>query len=173
MRARLALLLSATFFMGEAAAGVIYKCKTPEGGLLYQENPCADTAKSVSSWGNAGGAPLVINQGHQGHYFIDGSVNDKPLNFVVDTGASIVSLPQTIAGKAGLACQRKAILRTGNGNTEACTTTITSLKFGNFTFKNIEAIVAPNLDQPLLGMNVLKQFRIEQDSGAMRLIWRD
>lgn len=169
----LTLLLFTMHCTGTAVAGVIYKCKGPEGSLQYQEKPCSDNAKSVSSWGNAGGAPLVINQGHQGHYFIDGTVNDKPLNFVVDTGASIVSLPAAIAGKAGLTCQRKAMLRTGNGNSEACITTITTLKFGNFSFKNIEAIVAPNLDQPLLGMNVLKQFRIEQDSGAMRLLWRD
>jgi aspartyl protease family protein len=34
----------------------------------------------------------------------------------------------------------------------------------------VEAIISPNLSQPLLGMNVLKQFRVEQDSGEMRLI---
>jgi predicted aspartyl protease len=33
----------------------------------------------------------------------------------------------------------------------------------------VDAVVMPNLAQPLLGMNVLKQFRVEQDNGQMRL----
>ena len=40
---------------------------------------------------------------------------------------------------------------------------------GQFLFKDVPAMIAPNLGQPLLGMNVLQQFRIEQDNGEMRL----
>jgi predicted aspartyl protease len=30
-------------------------------------------------------------------------------------------------------------------------------------------VIAPNLSQPLLGMNVLQQLRIEQNDGEMRI----
>ncbi|PJC03913.1 MAG: TIGR02281 family clan AA aspartic protease, partial [Gallionellales bacterium CG_4_9_14_0_8_um_filter_55_61] len=43
------------------------------------------------------------------------------------------------------------------------------LRFGKFTLNNIAATLAPNLDQPLLGMNVLSQFRIVQDKEEMRI----
>ena len=152
-----------------ASADVIYKCKSPQGNLLYQEKPCAETTSSVASWGSAAGAPLVIGQSRQGHYFVDGSVNDQPLNFVIDTGASVVTLPQGVANSAGLRCEHQTSMRTGNGTVSVCKTTIQKLKFGTFTLKDVVAIIAPNLDQPLLGMNVLKQFRIEQDSDEMRL----
>ena len=155
-----------------AWAGTIYKCKSPEGALLYQEKPCAEESKSVASWGSASGSPLVMSQGDNGHYYVDGSVNEHKLNFVIDTGASLVSLPQGLANAAGLLCQRQSMAQTANGLTRTCTTTIQTLKFGTFTLKNVEAMISPNLSQPLLGMNVLKQFRVEQDSGEMRLLMK-
>ena len=60
-------------------------------------------------------------------------------------------------------------MQTGNGTTQGCTVTIEKLKFGHFTLHYVDAVVMPNLGQPLLGMNVLKQFRVEQDNGQMRL----
>jgi clan AA aspartic protease (TIGR02281 family) len=138
---------------------------------LYQEKPCAEDNKPMSSWGTASGAPFIMKQGENGHYFVDGIVNNHKLNFVIDTGASLITLPQKFAEKAGILCQHDAMSHTANGVTRSCTTTIQTLQFGNFTLKNIEAMIAPNLDQPLMGMNVLKQFRVEQNSGEMRLIF--
>lgn len=164
-----ALLAIAIFFTTSAWAGTIYKCKSPDGGLLYQEKPCSDESKSMSSWGSASGAPFVMNQGNGGHYFVDGTVNEHKLNFVIDTGATLLTLPQEFAKTAGLLCQRQTMMDTANGVVRTCTTTIQTLKFGTFTLKNVEAMITPNLSQALLGMNILKQFRVEQDSGAMRL----
>lgn len=165
-----AFFIVAILIASTASAGTIYKCKTPQGALLYQEKPCAEESKAVASWGSASGAPLVLVQGDHGHYFVDGSVNQHKLNFVIDTGASVVSIPQGMAASAGLSCQRQVMTNTANGLSRACTTIIQTLKFGTFTLKNVEALISPNLSQPLLGMNVLKQFRVEQDSGEMRLI---
>lgn len=137
--------------------------------MLYQEKPCDQEHKAVSSWGSSGGGSMKIMQNPNGHYFVDAKVNDQVMNFVIDTGASAVALPESQANSAGLQCQRSTMLQTGNGTTPACITSIASLKFGNFSFKDIEAIIAPNLNQPLLGMNVLKLFRIEQDNGELRL----
>ncbi len=163
------LLCSAILFSTSAWAGTIYKCKSPQGTLLYQEKPCSEESQSVASWGSAAGAPLTIDQGNRGQFFVDGSVNEQKLNFLIDTGASYISLPQSISNAAGLSCVRQITMRTANGLSSACTTTIKTLKFGTFTLSNVEAIITPNLDQPLLGMNILNKFRIEQDGGAMRL----
>ena len=150
-------------------SATIYKCKKSQGTLLYQEKPCAEESKAVSSWGVASGAPLVMNQSSSGHYFVDGTINDQKLNFVIDTGASLVAIPQGLANQAGLVCLHRTMAHTANGLAQTCITVIQKLKFGSFTLNNVEASIAPNLGQPLLGMNVLKQFRVEQDSGEMRL----
>lgn len=147
----------------------IYKCKNAQGALLYQEKPCTEETKPVSSWGVASGAPLVMSQSTNGHYFVEGSINEHKLNFVIDTGASTVAIPQVFAEQAGLVCLRQSVSNTANGLTRTCMTIIQKLKFGSFILTNVEASIAPNLGQPLLGMNVLKQFRVEQDSGEMRM----
>lgn len=182
MRHSLATLFAVAILLAPSSqAATIYKCQDPQGALLYQEKPCAEETKSVSSWNVSAEAttdddsspstsrPLVIGQGNNGHYFVDGAVNDHFLNFVIDTGASTVTLPQSVATSAGLRCIAQVTMRTGNGNTRACTTLIQKFRFGNFTLREVEAIIAPNLDQPLLGMSVLKRFRVEQDAGQMRL----
>jgi len=152
-----------------AISDTIYKCKSQLGSMFYQEKPCEITSKSISSWGSTAGAALILSQGSHGHYFVDGEANSHKINFVIDTGASVVSLPQTEANSAGLSCQKKASIKTGNGTVQVCTTLISTLKLGSFSLKDVEAVIAPNLGQALLGMNVLKRFRIEQDSGEMRL----
>lgn len=182
MHHSLAILFAVAILLTPSAqAASIYKCKDGQGALLYQEKPCAEATKSVSSWNASTEAktdeegspsssgPLVIGQGNHGHYFVDGAINDYFLNFVIDTGASIVTLPQSVATSAGLRCLTQVTMRTGNGNTRACTTIIQKFRFGSFTLREVEAVIAPNLNQPLLGMNVLKRFRVEQDGGQMRL----
>lgn len=170
---------STLLFCSAAWAGTIYKCKNSQGALLYQEQPCTEAAESVSSWNavsetNSGGdgisgGILVLRQGNHGHFFVDGAINDQYLNFIIDTGATVVTLPQSAASTAGLRCISQTAMRTGNGITSVCTTRIQKLSFGNFILKDVDALIAPNLSQPLLGMNVLKRFRVEQESGEMRL----
>ncbi len=181
MMCRITLLVVAALLSSGASAGTIYKCKNAAGVLLYQEKPC-EAAEAVSSWAatsttavesdsndkNAN-PTLVIGQGRGGHYFIDGAVNDNYVNFVIDTGATYVALPLNMAASAGLKCQGVSMIKTGNGTTQVCNTTLQKLKIGQFTLRYVDAVVMPNLSQPLLGMNVLKQFRVEQDNGEMRL----
>lgn len=163
-------------------AGTIFKCKNAAGVMLYQEKPCEKEATSVSSWASTSASvevdadtpgaetkSLVLGQGQGGHYYIDGSVNDNFVNFVIDTGATLVSLPTSFSTVAGLKCKQLIMLRTANGDAQGCLTMIDRLKIGNFTLRYVEAVIQPNLGQPLLGMNVLKQFRVEQDNGQMRL----
>ena len=185
MRKLLAVLFSFLIPCGPSAwADTVYKCKNPEGHMVYQEMPCAKEVETVSSWaanpapasGDDGepssGGTLVIGQSRGGHYFVDGAVNDHYLNFIIDTGATLVSLPQGIARQAGIKCTGRALSHTANGNAIVCTATIRTLKVGKFTVRNVDAVVSPNLGQPLLGMNFLKRFRVEQDGNEMRLSQR-
>lgn len=164
------------------ADGIVYKCKDSQGKMLYQSSPCARGDEALSNWAAQASVPeqqeagepknnrtLVVRQQNNGHYFVDGVVNGKPLNFVVDTGASLVSLPRSFAYQANLSCKEQAMMQTANGASSACTAVIARLKVGHFLFKDVSAMIVPNLSQALLGMNVLQQFRIEQDNGEMRL----
>jgi len=168
------------------ADGTVYKCKNSQGGLIYQESPCKQNVQSVSSWAAADEARqqdnqpdrivnevLVIKQNDNGHYFLNGTINGKALTFVVDTGASTVALPREVAMSAQIYCRDKILMQTANGSASACTAIIPQLKFGPFLIKGALATISPNLAQPLLGMSVLQQFRIEQDKGEMRISVRN
>lgn len=167
-------------------AAMVYKCKNAQGKLLYQKTPCTENAEAVSSWTpntkvkvvaqepkKKSTEVLIIRQGQGGHYFLNGEINSHTLTFVVDTGATTIALPRTIAASASLFCNDKVLMNTANGLSGGCTTTISELKLGNFVLTNVTAVIAPNLTEPLLGMNVLQLFNIEQKEGEMRLSDRD
>lgn len=183
-----ALVLTLGLFLSPAwADGVVHKCKDPQGKMIYQASTCARSDEAVSTWAaqaqvmqepEEGGAPpnnraLILRQQGNGHYFVEGVVNGKPLNFVVDTGASVVSLPRALAYAANMSCKEQVRMQTANGASSVCTTVIARLKVGPFLLKDVNAMIVPNLSQPLLGMNVLQQFRIEQDNGEMRITPRN
>ncbi|MFZ5503678.1 MAG: TIGR02281 family clan AA aspartic protease [Pseudomonadota bacterium] len=161
-------------------AATVYKCKNQQGGLSYQETPCKKEMQSVSSWeakvapgeadaGENFSGTFTLKQQENGHYYMAGSVNDRSLTFIVDTGATLVSLPRELALSSKIYCREDVLMQTANGATSACRAIIPRLKFGPFFIKDAPATISPNLSQPLLGMSVLQQFRIEQEDGEMRI----
>lgn len=142
--------------------------------MVYQKSPCAEGAQSISSWTSPKDSvqpkrTLTLEQGTGGHYFLDSEINGNAVTFVIDTGASMVSLPNSVAAAAELNCRRPIVMQTANGITNACTATIDKLKLGDFLIRDVDAVIVPNLAQPLLGMNVLQRFTITQDNNRMRI----
>jgi len=164
-------------FSINAFGEMVYKCRNPQGEMKYQKSACADNAETTSSLVEIKTTQpvkkekkaLVIDQNANGHYFLEGQVNSTALTFVIDTGASVVSLPSSVAHAAELGCKKQVKMSTANGLANACTVTIPKLKIGSFLFEDVAAVVVPNLNEPLLGMNVLQQFNIVQDHGQMRI----
>ncbi len=188
------LLLMAIFVVASGTVcsdGIIYKCKNQQGNLIYQKTPCMTKDDTVTSWTPVAqkkpepeaeqdknavkkDAPVLkLKQNGSGHYDIDASINEKPLNFVVDTGATVVSLPESVAHSALIYCDDKVDMNTANGLTSACSTKIKKLKFGPFIVSNVEAVIMPNLAQPLLGMNVLQLFKVAQEKGEMHISYQE
>jgi clan AA aspartic protease (TIGR02281 family) len=172
------------------SAGMVYKCKNQEGALVYQKSPCGNDAEIVNSWTpretakpDLSGAEneqdkdaiskpspvLTLKQNTAGHYATQGNIDGNSLNFVIDTGASYVSLPESTAHSAQIYCDEKKVMNTANGKTDACSAKIKKLQFGPFLVQDVAAVIVPNLDQPLLGMNVLGLFKIAQNKGEMQI----
>jgi clan AA aspartic protease (TIGR02281 family) len=167
-------------------ADMIHKCKNEEGAFIYQKSACGGNADTVSSWKpkdvnqsvvkesddekkKDNPTVLKLMQSPTGHYQADGSINDKTLSFVVDTGASFVTLPESVAHGALIYCDDKIRIDTANGIVDSCISKIQKLQFGPFLIQNVDAVIQPNLSQPLLGMNVLQQFKIQQNKGEMEI----
>jgi clan AA aspartic protease (TIGR02281 family) len=165
----------------------IYKCKDQQGNLFYQKSQCKKNVQTISSWTVTAAKVLapapepekknksefIIKQDPNGYYIVDGAINSKALTFVIDTGASFVSLPASVAREAGIYCKDEVDMQTANGSITGCRATIQKLNFGPFFINDVIAVLVPNLSQPLLGMNVLQLLKMAQEKGEMRLSSRE
>ena len=113
---------------------------------------------------------LDLLQTREGHYFSSGTINQLPVVFMIDTGATNVSISSELASRAGIKKCSPKLVSTANGNVNACTTIVPKISFGKFKLDNVEVTIMPNMSSDaLLGMNVLKNFRIEQVDKVMRI----
>ena len=96
-----------------------------------------------------------------GHYWLHATVNGAPVNFLVDTGATLTAVSSETAERIGLEPREAGIpvrMQTANGSVAAQLTTIDELKFGNVAARGIDAIIAPGLGPTnVIGMNVLSR----------------
>ncbi|SFM30381.1 retropepsin-like aspartic protease family protein [Nitrosomonas communis] len=113
---------------------------------------------------------LDLLQTREGHYFSSGTINQLPVVFMIDTGATNVSISSEVASRAGIKKCSPRLVSTANGNVNACSAIVTKITFGKFKLDNVEVTIMPNMSSDsLLGMNVLKNFRIEQVGNVMRI----
>ncbi len=185
----LVLMLLTTFCATGWSEAMIYKCKNPQGVTIYKKAPCDGDSDTVSTWtpkenktteiqlsdtdqkkDEKNNSPaLTLKQNPSGHYLTEGNVDNTPLIFVVDTGASHLSLPESAAHNAQIYCDKNINMNTANGNSSGCTAKAKKVQFGQFIVEQVDVIIAPNLSQPLLGMNVLQLFSISQENGVMKI----
>ena len=111
----------------------------------------------------------------RGHFMADGSVNGVSVRFLVDTGATAVSLPLAEAGRMGIDYRtgERIGLRTANGMTTGYRVRLDSVTVGAIELQGVEAVlVEKGLDTPLLGMSFLNRMEMRRDGDAMMLIRR-
>lgn len=122
----------------------------------------------ASGEGVEGYGSLVL-QRHGMHYAVEGTVNDRPLTFMVDTGASITTVSRAFAREAGLQACVPHKVQTANGIAHACKAVARELSLGQFRLHDVDVSIIENPGMPLLGMNVIHRFRMEQQGDVMRL----
>ena len=117
-----------------------------------------------------GSGKLELKQTRNGHYFSSGTINGIPVVFMVDTGATVVSISAGIAARAGIGkCTPRQVI-TANGQVDACVAKVPEVTFGSFRFTHVDVMIMPDMPgDALLGMNLLRNFRIEQAGQVMRI----
>ena len=112
----------------------------------------------------------------RGHFVADGQVNGVPIRFTIDTGATFISLPASEARRLGLDYLkgRKAVMETANGIATAYRVKLDTVRIGELTVNNVDAIVmeGENLPIALLGMSFLNRMDIRREGQIMTLTKR-
>ena len=97
--------------------------------------------------------PMAID----GHFWVNASLNGKPVEFLVDSGATMTTIDRRTAETAGveISPQRDQYVRTGNGIIRVSSGRAATLGVGGIERSDVALQVADNDDLNVLGMNYL------------------
>jgi aspartyl protease family protein len=114
---------------------------------------------------------IVLPLASGGHFLAQGLVNGKPIQFMVDTGATTVALGVDDAKRMGIDYQKGRPVRMGtaNGVAQGWLVKLNSVKIGDVEVYEVEAIVGPNMPYALLGNSFLSRFSMNRTSDQMVL----
>ena len=118
-------------------------------------------------------ARVEIYVDQSGSFFSRGRINNRSLNFLVDTGASLVVLSSQQAKSVGLDYSkgRRTIAATASGNAPMYTVNIPRMSVGDIELSNIEVgVIEGSFPQvPLLGMTFLRKVTMTRSGNTMVL----
>jgi clan AA aspartic protease (TIGR02281 family) len=114
---------------------------------------------------------LVLEPNDNGSYYVTGSINGESVLFLLDTGATWISIPERLRWKLALQRGRYVKVATAGGVVGNYETRVDTLDMGPFHFEDVAATLnpyAPN-DVVLLGMSALKDVQFTQAGGQLVL----
>lgn len=130
-------------------------------------------AVSVGNQSSSGsGRTVVIPADSRGHFYATGSINGASMNFMVDTGATLVSMGRSDALKAGIDFTKgePGISQTANGSTRVWRVRLDSVRVGDVTLHNVDGVVhSSDLPFVLLGASFLNRMEMRRDGAALML----
>jgi len=108
------------------------------------------------------GTTIVLPRARDGHYYLTLDINNVPVEFVVDTGASQVVLTQDDAKRIGLNPSSLSYLgtaSTANGTVRTAAVRLDTVSLGAITDTSVRAVVNDGqMFGSLLGMTYLSNF---------------
>ena len=127
------------------------------------------TQINITATSGAGHA-VRIKRGWSGHFVATARIGDKPVEMIVDTGASTVVLKHEDAKRLGInmrGLRYTVPVQTANGSSYAARVQLTGVAVGNVGISSVEALIAKpgSLHQSLLGMSFLSRLRSYEFSG--------
>ncbi len=107
-----------------------------------------------------------------GHFTPAGAINGQAVRFVVDTGATLVSMGKDEALRLNLDLSgaRNGVSQTANGPVAVQIVVLDRVRVGEVEINNVGAVVMPQpLPFVLLGNSFLSRFQMRRDNDGMRL----
>ncbi|HEY1394094.1 MAG TPA: TIGR02281 family clan AA aspartic protease [Methylibium sp.] len=164
---------------GESAQGV--KLVSVSGGMAVievagqrQSLVLGGAPVSVGGKGTSGGGgtKIVLSAGPGGHFVAGGSINGRAVQFLVDTGATMVAMSFADAQRIGLKYEggQRVGINTANGQAIGYRVSLDSVRVNDVTVYNVDAVVQP-ADMPvvLLGNSFLGRFQMKRENDVLTL----
>ena len=131
-------------------------------------NPNQQLTVSVNEFGDK---EVILERNRYGHYLATGQINDQSVEFLLDTGATLVAIPEHIANRLNLKKGRGFQSQTANGTSQSYATTIDKLTLGGIVMTNVPASISSGMefDEILLGMSFLKHLHMTQQGKTLKI----
>ncbi len=157
--------IGAQYLGDKTQGGHIAPGPAEEHANMQQEAPVEKAAAPGS------GRVVVLESDGRGHFAAALEVNGARFDALVDTGASVIALPKSVAGKIGLFPAESAYstaVKTANGEVRAAPVMLEMVRLGGIEVRGVEAVILPDesLGAVLLGMSFLRRltsFSIKDD----------
>ena len=139
-------------------------------GILEKNkrNPNQNVSTEILS---SGEKQVILESSRYGHYIATGKINNTKVTFLVDTGASHVSIPERVAKKIGLKKGAPMLVSTANGTITVFATTLPEVSIGEIKLHDIKADINPHMDgnEILLGMSFLRDLSITHQGDQLTI----
>ena len=136
-----------------------YTYRTELSGIMYRVGGELIPGQAIPSRPNE----LIITASGDGHFYVNGKANGKRVQFMIDTGASDITLSPQAASRIGInlkSLQFTQRYRTANGIGLGAPYWLKSFSIGSFGFAETKvSINKSELSHSLLGMSFLEHLQ--------------
>lgn len=115
------------------------------------------------------GDSFVIRRGPDGHYHWPGRIDGRAVDFLVDTGATGTAIPTALARDLNLQSTGRVRSETAGGMAVGERVVADVALQGGVRVDRLRITALPQLQSPLLGMDVLGRLRLSQSDGVLRV----
>jgi aspartyl protease family protein len=124
---------------------------------------------------DGGGTQIVLTAGSGGHFFTNGTINGKTVHFLVDTGATFVSMGAAQAQELGVDFTQgqRGVSSTANGQITVYRVKLASVRVGDVQLYDVDGLVSQQpMPAVLLGNSFLTRFQMKRENDTMTLTKR-
>jgi len=137
----------------------------------YLDNTRNPNQQLLSQVGEGGVREVVLQRNKYGHYNLTGQLNGQEVEFLLDTGATDISVPDSVARRIGLKRLYEMQFYTANGVAKGYATEVREVRLGDIVLHDLPASINPNVNDDiiLLGMSFLKNIEFTQRGDTLIL----
>jgi aspartyl protease family protein len=137
----------------------------------WWENEYNPNKEYLSQTTSGGIREIKLLRNRFGHYIANGKINGQNVVFLLDTGATSISIPQKTADKLNLKPGLAYSVQTANGVISVYATELEKLELGDILLQDMHANINPHMEgkEILLGMTVLKTLEMIQKGDTLTL----
>ncbi|MDP2240998.1 MAG: TIGR02281 family clan AA aspartic protease [Burkholderiales bacterium] len=133
-------------------------------------------AYTTAAPADTGVASVILNADARGHFVTTGTINGATIQFLVDTGATAITLSSSDARRLGInyLAGSRAQTQTANGVVPVYKIKLDTVRVGGVTANNVDAVIIESNALPiaLLGMSFLNRMEMKRDGLTMTLTKR-